>query len=104
MGFTRSSSLYSHERTHMEEKPFTCSRCDKSFKRHGDLKRHEKTHKAEKAQSLSKDPLEIKEEHSTDPVEMEPQCSSWDTQDSANDTGFQIENEVFYQDIKQEPM
>jgi len=68
------------------------------------LKRHERTHTGEKPQPLPKDPLAIKEEIPTaanDLLGFEMKC---DIQEPTSNVGVKIENEIFYKDIKQEPM
>ena len=37
-----------HERTHIQEKPFSCSKCDKKYLRESEVKVHERTHTKEK--------------------------------------------------------
>ena len=43
-----SGNLDTHDRSHTGEKPFSCSKCDKSFLHSSDLKKHERTHTGEK--------------------------------------------------------
>jgi len=70
------------------------------------LKTHERMRTSENSQLIPKDPLEIKEESPNtnhDPIEMEGQCSSGTNQDISNSSSIKIENEIFYNAIKQEP-
>ncbi|NXV78457.1 ZN572 protein, partial [Atlantisia rogersi] len=43
-GFNRRSSLLVHQRSHLEQKPFTCLDCPKSFTCSSQLIRHRQTH------------------------------------------------------------
>ena len=52
--FTESGALKVHEMTHIEEKPFGCSKCDKAFINSGDLKINEPTKNGEKPFTCSK--------------------------------------------------
>ena len=52
--FSTSSSLKDHERTHTGEKPFKCSKCDKSFLKSDLLKDYERTKTGEKPFKCSK--------------------------------------------------
>jgi len=42
--FTKAHNLRSHERSHMNDRPYSCKYCDKSFVRQYDLLRHERIH------------------------------------------------------------
>ena len=46
--FAESGQLKKHEGIHTGEKPFACSKCDKSFTQSGKLKMHEMTHSRER--------------------------------------------------------
>ena len=46
--------LKKHERTHKEQKPFACSKCDMAFNYDHILKEHERTHKGEKLFACTK--------------------------------------------------
>jgi len=42
--FTKAHNLRSHERSHMNDRPYSCKYCEKSFVRQYDLLRHERIH------------------------------------------------------------
>ena len=42
--FRKSATLKVHDRIHTADKPFSCSKCNKTFRKSGLLKRHESVH------------------------------------------------------------
>ena len=46
--FSQAGNLKKDDRTHTEEKPFKCLKCDKSISKSDHLEKHEQTHTIDK--------------------------------------------------------
>ena len=51
--FRKSATLKVHDRIHTAEKPFSCSKCNKTFRKSGSLERHERVQTGGKPFSCS---------------------------------------------------